>query len=137
MIEIQEMEMQENCVVLVGVNTGIPEDEFDHSLKELKSLAKACNKKTVGIVTQNMESPNQAFYVGSGKVSAKRRMTVYVQKTIYDLEEIYLAREKFNSEIKPSLLSNHYNSETLKQEIEAFKTRIKINDKSISELEKN
>lgn len=86
MIEIQEMEMQENCVVLVGVNTGIPEDEFDHSLKELKSLAKACNKKTVGIVTQNMESPNQAFYVGSGKVSEIKELVGLqgAQEVIFD-----------------------------------------------------
>ena len=37
-------------------------------MKELKSLAEACGKQTVGIITQNMEGVNQAFYVGSGKV---------------------------------------------------------------------
>lgn len=50
-------------------------------------------------------------------------------------EKDALAREKFNSEIKPSLLSNHYNSESLKQEVEAFRTRIKLNEKSIKELQ--
>ena len=50
-------------------------------------------------------------------------------------EKDALAREKFNSEIKPSLLSNHYNSESLKQEVEAFRTRIKLNEKSIIELQ--
>lgn len=52
-------------------------------------------------------------------------------------EKDALAREKFNSEIKPSLLSNHYNSETLKQEIEAFTTRIKLNENNIKELSKS
>ena len=52
-------------------------------------------------------------------------------------EKDALAREKFNSEIKPSLLSNHYNSESLKQEVEAFRTRIKLNEKSIKELQNN
>lgn len=35
-----------------------------------------------------------------------------------------LAREKFNSSIKTTLLSNHYNGETLNQEIKAYKTNI-------------
>lgn len=52
-------------------------------------------------------------------------------------EKDALAREKFNSEVKPSLLSNHYNSESLKQEVEAFRTRIKLNEKSIKELQNN
>ena len=65
-------------------------------------------------------------------------------------EKDVLAREKFNTEIKPYLLSNKYNSETLKQEIIAFETHIKaketqnndfvktnkILDKEISELER-
>lgn len=80
------MELQENCVVLVGVNTGILEEEFEHSLKELKSLAEACGKKTVGIVTQNMESPNQATYVGSGKVSEIKELVGFqgAQEVIFD-----------------------------------------------------
>lgn len=36
-----------------------------------------------------------------------------------------IAREKFNSEIKPYLLSNQYNSETLLQEIQAYEINIK------------
>ena len=40
-------------------------------------------------------------------------------------EKDKLAREKFNSEIKPTLLSNHYNEETLIQENEAFELTIK------------
>lgn len=35
-----------------------------------------------------------------------------------------LAREKFNGSIKPTLISNHYNVETLSQEIKAYKTNI-------------
>lgn len=41
-------------------------------------------------------------------------------------EKDVLAREKFNSDIKPSLISNRYNTETLNQEIEAFKQNSKI-----------
>ena len=66
-------------------------------------------------------------------------------------EKDKLAREKFNSEVKPMLLSNRYNEETLLQEIEAFnltiknledenkkyKTENKTLDKEIETLEKN
>lgn len=40
-------------------------------------------------------------------------------------EKDVLAREKFNSEIKPSLLSNQYDTETLLQEISAYELSIK------------
>jgi DNA repair exonuclease SbcCD ATPase subunit len=40
-------------------------------------------------------------------------------------EKDKLAREKFNSEVKPFLLSNQYNTETLTQEIQAYEINIK------------
>jgi DNA repair exonuclease SbcCD ATPase subunit len=40
-------------------------------------------------------------------------------------EKDKLAREKFNQEIKPFLLSNQYNTETLLQEIQAYEINIK------------
>lgn len=58
-------------------------------------------------------------------------------------EKDKIAREKFNSEVKPKLLSNQFNEEELKQEISAFEISIKTlneeNDKyskSIDILEK-
>ena len=45
-----------------------------------------------------------------------------------------LAREKFNTSIKPSLLSNQYDRETLKQEIEAYKVEISECEKSNKSL---
>lgn len=58
-------------VLLVGVDTGEDED-FEHSIEELKSLAEAANKKVVGIVTQKLEAVNKALYIGTGKVSEVR-----------------------------------------------------------------
>lgn len=40
-------------------------------------------------------------------------------------EKDRLAREKFNQEVKPFLLSNQYNTETLTQEIQAYEINIK------------
>ncbi len=58
-------------VLLVGADVG-EEDDFDRSMLELKSLAEACGKQTVGIITQRMESINKAFYIGTGKVAEVR-----------------------------------------------------------------
>ena len=49
-------------------------------------------------------------------------------------EKETLAKDKFNSDIKPYLLSNRYNSETLKQENEASEIKIKSLTNSINEL---
>jgi DNA repair exonuclease SbcCD ATPase subunit len=49
-------------------------------------------------------------------------------------EKDSLARKKFNSEIKPFLLSNKYNSETLKQENKAFEIKIKSDEQIIKTL---
>lgn len=48
-----------------------------------------------------------------------------------------LAREKFNGDIKPSLLSNRYSTEALKNEIEAFNFRINECNTKISEIDEN
>lgn len=45
-----------------------------------------------------------------------------------------LAREKFNSQVKPTLLSNRYNIETLKQEIEAYSINISALNENIEKL---
>lgn len=55
--------------VLVGVNIN-NESDFEESLKELKGLAKACDFKVVGYLTQNLKSPNKKFYIGEGKIES-------------------------------------------------------------------
>lgn len=47
-----------------------------------------------------------------------------------------LAREKFNSEVKPYLVSNTYNIEQLKQEINAYEVNIKTLKKNVENYEK-
>ena len=58
-------------VLLVGVNTG-GEDDFEQSMKELESLAEACNMQVTGMITQSLETVNKALYIGTGKVEEVR-----------------------------------------------------------------
>ncbi len=51
-------------------------------------------------------------------------------------EKDVIAREKFNSEIKPFLLSNKYNSEAITQEIQAFEVNIKTLKDEIAKYKK-
>ena len=52
-------------------------------------------------------------------------------------EKDSLAREKFNTEIKPYLLSNTYNSETLKQECDELLSQINLKTIAIKTLNSN
>lgn len=57
--------------LLVGINLNNGED-YELSLKELESLADACEMETVGIVEQNLQEIHKAFYIGTGKVEEVR-----------------------------------------------------------------
>ncbi len=68
------MEKQEiiyTKVLLVGLDTG-QEEDFEHSMEELKSLAEAAYKEVAGIIVQRMPAVNKAFYIGTGKVEEVR-----------------------------------------------------------------
>lgn len=49
-------------------------------------------------------------------------------------EKDALAREKFNSSVKPYLLSNRYDTETLKNEVSSLEVKIKSNENIIKDL---
>lgn len=70
MREKQEDTLRER-VLLVGVDTG-EEEDFDRSMEELISLAEACERQIVGIITQKLENVNKALYIGTGKVEEVR-----------------------------------------------------------------
>lgn len=55
-------------VLLVGVDDGAVGEDFERSMKELSSLAKACFMEPAGMITQRMESIHKGLYIGTGKV---------------------------------------------------------------------
>ncbi len=72
-------------VLLVGVDDG-EEQDFDHSMEELKSLAEACGKEVVGIITQKLDTVNKALYLGAGKVAEAKEFAGYcgAEEVIFD-----------------------------------------------------
>lgn len=55
-------------VLLVGVDTG-EEQDFEHSMEELASLAEAAYKQVAGVVVQKLDAVNKALCIGAGKVA--------------------------------------------------------------------
>lgn len=77
-----ENEIKKDLAILVGVNLGT-DPGFDRSMEELKELTKACDMEVVCMHTQNLPSPNTAYYVGSGKVEEIREsLTLYQANTV-------------------------------------------------------
>lgn len=82
-------------VLLVGVDTG-EEQDFDHSMKELKSLAEAAEREVVGIITQKLDAVNKALYIGTGKVYEVREFAAACEA-----EEVV-----FDNALSPSQVRN-------------------------------
>lgn len=81
--------------LLVGVDTG-EEKDFERSMKELGSLAEACNMQVVGMITQKMDSANKTYYIGTGKVQE-------VKEFAYDCEAEVIV---FDNPLSPSQIRN-------------------------------
>lgn len=72
-------------VLLVGVDTG-EEEDFEHSMEELASLAEADYKRVAGIVVQHMDAVNKSLYLGTGKVAEVKQYAgqVEAEEIIFD-----------------------------------------------------
>ena len=82
---MREEKKNRTKVLLVGVDTG-EEQNFEHSMEELKSLAEAADKQVTGIIVQRMSAINQAFYIGTGKVAEVREYAIEceAEEAIFD-----------------------------------------------------
>ncbi len=77
-----ENNTKKDLAILVGVNIDNT-PAFEHSMKELQELTKACNMEVACIHTQNLPSPNTALYVGTGKVREIREsLSMYEANTV-------------------------------------------------------
>ena len=77
-----ENEIRKDLAILVGVNLN-NDPSFEHSMKELKALTEACDMEVVCIHTQNLPNPNNALYVGTGKVKEiQESLIMYEANTV-------------------------------------------------------
>ena len=73
--------MELEKALLVGVNLDDGTD-FAHSMKELESLAEACNMEVVGNVVQNLPNINKGLYIGTGKVAEVKEEARRLEATV-------------------------------------------------------
>ena len=72
-------------VVMVGLRISESDEEFDHSMDELRSLCEACELEVVNEVTQTLLHPDNATWIGSGKAEELKLM---VEMTGAEIAEI-------------------------------------------------
>ena len=82
-------------VLLVGLDTGAEQD-FEHSMEELKNLAEAAGKEVAGIIVQRTKEVNKAFYIGMGKVAEVKEYAAQCEA-----EEVI-----FDNALSPSQMRN-------------------------------
>lgn len=64
--------------IIVGLRTSEYEGK-EYDLEELKSLVKACDMEVLGVITQTLESPVAATYIGRGKAEEVAEMAENMQ----------------------------------------------------------
>lgn len=86
-------EIEKALLVAVNVNN---QKYFLNSVEELRNLTYACNMDVLDVVVQNLESVNNATYIGTGKVKE-------IKEQAKDLKADLII---FNNELSPSQLRN-------------------------------
>ncbi len=89
------MENEKIKVILVGLLLQ-KNDNFDHELEELEALCDACDMQTQMVITQALEAPNKALYIGTGKVEEVRQAVVNLEADMV----------VFNDSLSPSQARN-------------------------------
>ena len=80
----------------MGVTTKYDRYDIDYSLDELKNLAKSLDYEVVGKITQSLDVPNPATYIGKGKL----------QEIILNILANSIDTVIFNDELSPVQLRN-------------------------------
>ena len=92
---MEETDIKKERVILAGADVGEDED-FEYSMKELGSLAEACNMEVAGILTQKMETMNRALCLGCGKVDELKEFADHMEADVII----------FDNALSPSQLRN-------------------------------
>lgn len=95
MYELKENENYIPKALLAGVDCQDSKD-FEHSIDEMKGLIRACDMEVVGILTQVLEHPDNATYMGKGKVAE-------LKEFIEDTQADYCV---FEADLSPSQMKN-------------------------------
>ena len=111
----------------------IDNQQEENSVQTNKVIKEAIGRESDFDLIMSITESNLDDLIGMKETERGRVLSRWIGLLPIE-EKDYYAREKYNGEIKPYLLSNRYNSEALKQEKTAFEVRIKTNEKAIKDL---
>ena len=66
-------------VVIAGIRTNESDEDFDRAMEELRSLCEACDLKVSGVITQSLNHPDNATWLGSGKAEELKYLVKAVE----------------------------------------------------------
>ncbi len=95
-LEDESLELLDTLTaVIVGINTG-NDEEFSYEIEELKNLCEASNIEVLDEVYQSLDAPNNATYVGKGKLTEIKQIASSLKVDLVI----------FNDELSPAQLKN-------------------------------
>ena len=113
----------------------IDNQQEENSVQTNKVIKEAIGKESDFDLIMSITESNLDALIGMKETERGRVLSRWIGLLPIE-EKDALARQKFNTEIKPSLISNRYNSEALKQEIESYNTLIKSKENIIAKIKK-
>ena len=111
----------------------IDNQQEENSVQTNKVIKEAIGRESDFDLIMSITESNLDALIGMKETERGRVLSRWIGLLPIE-EKDAIAREKFNTEIKPYLMSNRYNSEALKQEIESFKTLISSKEKIIKNI---
>ncbi len=111
----------------------IDNQQEENSANTNKVIREAIGRESDFDLIMSITESNLDSLVGMKETERGRILSRWIGLLPLEEKDAY-AREKYNTEIKPYLLTDRYNSESLKQENVAFDVKIKSNYKIIEEL---
>ena len=114
----------------------IDNQQEENTAKTNKVIKEALGRESDFDLIMSITESNLDSLIGMKETERGRILSRWIGLLPIEEKDSY-ARQKYNTEIKPYLLSNKYNSEALKQEKAAFEIRIKTNQQIIDEINDN
>ena len=111
----------------------IDNQQEENSIQTNKVIKEAIGRESDFDLIMSITETNLDALIGMKETERGRVLSRWIGLLPIE-EKDAIAREKYNTEVKPYFLSNKYNSEALKQEIESYKTLIKSKEKIIKNI---
>jgi len=111
----------------------IDNQQEENSVQTNKVIKEAIGRESDFDLIMSITESNLDALIGMKETERGRVLSRWIGLLPIE-EKDAIAREKYNTEVKPYFLSNKYNSEALKQEIESYKTLIKSKKKIINNI---